>query len=99
MRLVFIHRAASVQLHLPVSCCGACQVAQTSCSAHATQSSCDQRHRRCPHSFQSMLSAQVLLEHREDVKLESTVVARDYLTVFERCNGQRSAIVYQLPKV
>jgi hypothetical protein len=42
---------------------------------------------------------QVLLEHREDVKLESTVVARDYLTVFERCNGQRSAIVYQLPKV
>lgn len=46
-----------------------------------------------------MLSVQVLLEHREDVKLESTVVARDYLTVFERCNGQRSAIVYQLPKV
>lgn len=41
----------------------------------------------------------MLLEHREDVKLESTVVAQDYLTVFERSNGLRAAIVYQLPKV
>lgn len=44
-------------------------------------------------------ACQVLLDHREDVKLESVVVAQDYLTVFERSNGLRAAIVYQLPKV
>ncbi len=45
------------------------------------------------------MSAQVLLEHRDDVKLESIVVSALWLTVFERSNGLRSATVYKLPEV
>ena len=44
-------------------------------------------------------NGQVLLEHREDVKLESVVVAQGWLTVFERQNGLRAAVVYRLPEV
>lgn len=40
----------------------------------------------------------VLLEHRDDVKLEDVVVGRDWLTVFQRCNGLQSATVYRLPE-
>lgn len=45
------------------------------------------------------MSVQVLLEHRDDVKLESIVVSALWLTVFERSNGLRSATVYKLPEV
>ena len=34
-----------------------------------------------------LLQWQVLLEHREDTRLESVEVAENYLTVFARSNG------------
>ncbi len=38
------------------------------------------------------LSAQVIIPHRQDVKIESVVVSLDYLTVFERVNGLQARL-------
>ena len=37
-------------------------------------------------------SAQVIIPHRQDVKIESVVVSLNHLTVFERVNGLQARL-------
>ena len=61
---------------------------------------CTVAKRRRPRRLRSRaLGAQTLLEHRDDVKLEHVVVARDWLIVFQRANGLQAAVAYRLPGV